>query len=80
MIPLEAPYAMGLILIGLAPCAPFLPMMVDRARGDMGYTASFMLLAAVGMVVTMPLLGAAAGRGPERQRLDDRQAAARAWC
>jgi len=45
---------MGLILIGLTPCAPFLPMMVDRARGDLGYTASFMLLASVGMVATMP--------------------------
>jgi len=54
LIPLEPPYAMGLILVGLAPCAPFLPMMVDRARGDMGYTASFMLLASVGMVATMP--------------------------
>ena len=50
LIPLEAPYAMGLILICMAPCAPFLPMSVDRARGDMGYTASFMLLASVGMV------------------------------
>jgi len=54
LIPLEPPYATGLILVGLAPCAPFLPMMVDRARGDMGYTASFMLLASVGMVATMP--------------------------
>ena len=54
LIPLEPPYAMGLILVGLAPCAPFLPMMVDRAHGDMGYTASFMLLASVGMVFTMP--------------------------
>ena len=39
LIPLALPYAMGLILIGLTPCAPFLPMMVERARGDMGYTA-----------------------------------------
>jgi BASS family bile acid:Na+ symporter len=54
VIPLAPPYAMGLILIGLAPCAPFLPMMVDRARGDLGYTASFMLLASVGMVAFMP--------------------------
>ena len=28
--------------------------MVDRARGDLGYTASFMLLASVGMVAFMP--------------------------
>jgi BASS family bile acid:Na+ symporter len=54
LIPLAPPYAMGLILIGLTPCAPFLPMMVDRARGDMSYTASFMLLASVGMVAIMP--------------------------
>jgi BASS family bile acid:Na+ symporter len=54
VMPLAPPYAMGLILIGLTPCAPFLPMMVDRARGDLGYTASFMLLALVGMVVFMP--------------------------
>ena len=54
VIPLEAPYALGLVLIGMTPCAPFLPMMVDRARGDMGYTASFMLLASVGMVAYMP--------------------------
>jgi len=54
VILLEAPYAIGLILIGMTPCAPFLPMMVERARGDLGYTASFMLLASVGMVVYMP--------------------------
>jgi BASS family bile acid:Na+ symporter len=55
LLPLAPPYAMGLILIGLTPCAPFLPMMVERARGDLGYTASFMLLASVGMVAFMPL-------------------------
>ncbi|HWS75154.1 MAG TPA: bile acid:sodium symporter [Quisquiliibacterium sp.] len=54
LVPLEAPYAMGLILVGMAPCAPFLPTVVDRARGDLGYTASFMLLASVGMVAFMP--------------------------
>lgn len=54
VIPLAPPYAMGLMMIGLTPCAPFLPVMVERARGDLGYTASLMLLASVGMVVTMP--------------------------
>ena len=29
VIPLTPPYAMGLILLGLAPCAPLLPMMAD---------------------------------------------------
>jgi BASS family bile acid:Na+ symporter len=29
VIPLEPPYAIGMILLGMAPCAPFLPMMVE---------------------------------------------------
>ena len=45
---------MGLVLLGMAPCAPFLPMMVDKARGDLAYAAAFMLLASVVTVVYMP--------------------------
>ena len=55
VIPLAPPYAIGLILLGVAPCAPFLPMVVDRARGDLGYAAAFMLLTSVLTVVYMPL-------------------------
>ncbi len=55
VIPLAPPYAIGLILLGMAPCAPFVPMLVDKAKGDIGFTAAFMLLAAVGTVVCMPL-------------------------
>jgi BASS family bile acid:Na+ symporter len=55
VVPLEPPYVIGLLLLGLAPCAPFLPSMVERARGDMGYTAAFMLLASVATVAYMPL-------------------------
>ncbi len=55
IMPLEAPYAMGLLLLGMTPCAPFLPMIVEKAKGDLGYTAAFMLLAAVGTVIFMPL-------------------------
>src|SRR4030042_6356654 len=55
VIPLDPPYAMGMILLGMAPCAPFLPMMVDKARGDLAYAAAFMLLASVVTVIYMPL-------------------------
>lgn len=55
MIPLPAPYATGLILLGMAPCAPFLPLMVKRARGDLDYAAAFMLLAFCLTVVYVPL-------------------------
>jgi BASS family bile acid:Na+ symporter len=54
VIPLSAPYAMGLILLGLTPCAPLLPMVAERARGDLNYAATFMLLASAGTVVLMP--------------------------
>lgn len=54
VVPLEPGYALGLILMGMTPCAPFLPAIVDKARGDLGYTAALMLLTAVGMVVFMP--------------------------
>jgi BASS family bile acid:Na+ symporter len=53
-LPLAAPYAVGLILMGMTPSAPFLPMIVNRAKGDLGYTATFMLLSALGTVLFMP--------------------------
>ena len=55
VLPLTEPYAMGLLLLGLAPCAPLLPGMVDKAQGDVNYSASFMLLASAGTVVYMPI-------------------------
>ena len=41
VVPLDPAYATGLVLLGMAPCAPFLPLMVERARGDMGAMAAF---------------------------------------
>lgn len=54
VIPLEPPYAIGLILLGMAPCAPFVPRLAEKAGGDLGYTAAFMVLASVGTVIFMP--------------------------
>lgn len=55
IMPLEEHYALGLVLMGMAPCAPFVPALVAKGKGDLGYTAAFMLLSAVGTVVFMPL-------------------------
>ena len=55
ILPMAHPFAMGLILLGMAPCAPFLPPMVDKARGDMGLAAAFMLLTSVVTVAYMPI-------------------------
>jgi BASS family bile acid:Na+ symporter len=54
-LPMKLPYDVGLVLLGMTPCAPFLPPMVERARGDLGYTAAFMLLASLLTVVYMPI-------------------------
>jgi bile acid:Na+ symporter, BASS family len=54
VIPLAQPYAIGFMLLAMTPCAPFLPPMAEKARGDVGYTAAFMLLASVVTVVYMP--------------------------
>ncbi len=54
VLPLASPYAIGLVLLGMAPCAPFVPLLVDKAKGDLGFTAAFMILASVGTVVCMP--------------------------
>jgi BASS family bile acid:Na+ symporter len=56
VIPLTPAYAMGLILLSLAPCAPLLPMMADKARGDLNYAATFILMASAGTVIYMPLM------------------------
>jgi BASS family bile acid:Na+ symporter len=54
VLPIAQPYAIGLLLIGMAPAAPFLPMVVRRADGDLAYAAAFMLVSAVGTVIFMP--------------------------
>jgi bile acid:Na+ symporter, BASS family len=55
-IPLEPPFALGLMLLGMAPSAPFLPILVNRVKGDMGYTAGFMLLTSMLTVLFIPLV------------------------
>jgi len=55
VMPLDPPHALGLILMGLAPCAPFVPMLAAKGGGDLGSTAAFMLLTAVGTVIVMPV-------------------------
>jgi BASS family bile acid:Na+ symporter len=55
-LPLSPGYAMALILVAMTPGNPFLAISVGKARGDVNYTASFMLLASAVTVVYMPLM------------------------
>ena len=55
-LPLAEPYVIVVLLCSLAPCAPFLPPMVEKARGDINFAGAFVPLVAVGTVVFMPLI------------------------
>ena len=56
VFPLERSYENGLLLLGGAAGAPFLPKLAEAARGDLAFSVGLMLLLMVGSVVVMPLL------------------------
>jgi BASS family bile acid:Na+ symporter len=43
-------------MASLASCGPFIPPMVEKARGDMSFAGAFIPLVAIGTVVFMPLI------------------------
>lgn len=56
ILPLDDPYAVGLMLLGMTPGVPFMPMVVSRIKGDLGYTAAFMLLVSMVTIIYMPFV------------------------
>src|SRR5512147_2916037 len=56
IIPLPAPYALGLVLLGMAPCSPAIPVMMRKSGGSLAYMSAFMLVAYVGTVLLMPFM------------------------
>src|SRR5512135_326880 len=56
IIPLAEPYALGLVLLGMAPCSPAIPVMMRKSGGSLAYMSAFMLIAYAGTVVLMPFL------------------------
>jgi BASS family bile acid:Na+ symporter len=55
-LPLAEPYALGLILLGLAPCAPFVPLLSERAGADLNYVAAYLLVASLGTLIILPIM------------------------
>ena len=55
LFPLHPSYAAGLLLLGGAAGAPFLPKLAEFARGDLAYSVFLMILLTVGSVVFLPL-------------------------
>jgi bile acid:Na+ symporter, BASS family len=56
VLALDEPYAIGLTVMSMVPGAAYLSMLVERAKGDMGYAASGLLLTCLGIVVFVPLV------------------------
>ncbi len=56
LLPLSEAHAAGLLLISLAPTAPFFPLMVRRAHGDMTFAGAFMFVTTLGVCLFLPLL------------------------
>jgi BASS family bile acid:Na+ symporter len=56
LVPLDRAYAVGLLLLGGAAGAPFLPKLAEAARGDAAFSVALMMLLVVGSVAFMPLV------------------------
>ena len=54
VVPLQRPHAIGLLLLGGAAGAPFLPKLAEAAGADLAFSVGLMLLLTVGSVVFMP--------------------------
>ena len=55
VFPLAEPYVLVMLLSSVAPMAPFFPITVEKARGDVNFAGAFVPLVIVGTVVFMPL-------------------------
>ena len=55
LLRLEQPFAIGLLLLGLAAGAPFLPEVVGIAHGDVALAVGLMVLLMVGTTVFLPV-------------------------
>jgi len=56
VIPLAEPLAIGLILLATAAGAPFLPKLVQTAKGNIAFGVSLMVLLMVVTIIYMPLV------------------------
>jgi BASS family bile acid:Na+ symporter len=56
LVPLDSAHAIGLLLLGGAAGAPFLPKLAEAAQGDIAFSVGLMLLLMVGSIVFLPLV------------------------
>jgi BASS family bile acid:Na+ symporter len=56
MLRLDEPLGVGLLLLGAAAGAPFLPKLTELAKGNLPFAVGIMMLLAVGTIVYLPLV------------------------
>jgi len=56
MLRLDEPLGVGLLLLGAAAGAPFLPKLTELAKGDLPFSVGIMVLLAIGTVGYLPLV------------------------
>ena len=54
-VPLEPAHQIGLLLLGGAAGAPFLPKLAEISGGNLAYSVALMMLLVVGTILFMPL-------------------------
>ena len=55
LLRLDEPFALGLLLLGLAAGAPFMPKIVGIAKGDLALSVGLMVLLMVGTTIFLPI-------------------------
>ena len=56
VLPLDEPLRVGLLILAASAGAPFLPKLVQGAKGDVGFAVGMMVLLMVGTVIYLPLV------------------------
>jgi BASS family bile acid:Na+ symporter len=54
LLGLDEPYAQGLLLLGLAAGAPFMPKIAGVAKGDVAFSVGLLVMLMVGTIVYLP--------------------------
>ena len=65
LLPLDNMYVAVLLIGSLAPCAPFLPPLLPKAKGDVVFAGAFIPVAAIGTSLLLPIIAPVLVKGVE---------------
>jgi BASS family bile acid:Na+ symporter len=56
LLRLDEPFSLGLLLLGLAAGAPFMPKIAGLARGDVAFAVGLLVMLMIGTIILMPIV------------------------